>query len=230
LFQDGIPSSIDQKRIDMLNELGFTWDAQEASWERQMDELRVFHEKYGTCDVSRSDKDHRKLYRWIREQRRIYRDRNATGQTGGLSEKRITALKSVGFVFDSVGATFSLKLAELTAFYREHNHCDVTNENHDLYQWLQKIRRQYQMKLNGKESILQQRHIQALDNMEFPWIVNEADTNSEHNDEESLLTSTSSASNTSSSSFSAHAPGVNIKRESTYKHCAARPLKKRRID
>jgi hypothetical protein len=213
----------------MLNEIGFTWDAQEASWEKQMNELRTFHEKYGTCDVSRSDKDHRKLYRWIREQRRVYRDRNSRGQMGGLSENRITALKSVGFAFDSVSGTFSSRLAELTTFHREHNHCEVTYENPDLYQWLQRIRKQYHMKMNGKESMLQQWHIQALDKMEFKWILHEADSNADQSDEESLVMSTLSSSKSSSSS---PALSMNTKRNRNDEHVAiaARPLKKRHID
>ena len=207
----------------MLNEIGFTWDAQEVSWERQMGELRLFYEKYGTCDISRSDKGSRKLYRWIREQRRIYRDRNAMDLTGGLSEKRIAALKSIGFAFESIGGTFSLRLAELIDFYREYNHCQVPREKDDLYQWLQRIRRQYKMKMDGKESILQERHIQALNRIEFPWILDEADSITEHVEDDSLRTSTSK-----SSAF-AHSSTENMKMDGNSESCIARPLKKRRV-
>ena len=212
----------------MLNEIGFTWDAQEASWDRQMDELRSFHEKHGTSDVSRSDQSNRKLYRWIREQRRIYRDRNATGQTGGLTEKRIAALESVGFAFDSVGGTFSSRLNDLIDFHREQNHCQVPRENADLYQWSQRIRMQYQMKLDGKDSVLHQRHIQALDKIKFPWISNGANGTGNYIDlvdEVSLVTSRSIASLSS-----VHAASDCSKRESNEKYCITRPLKKRRVD
>lgn len=209
----------------MLNEIGFTWDAQEASWKRQMDALRSFHEKYGTSDVSRSDQANRKLYRWIREQRRIFRDRNAIGQTGGLSEKRIAALESVGFAFDSVGGTFPSRLAELIDFHREHKHCQVPRESSDLYQWSQRIRMQYQMKLDGKESVLQQRHIQALDKIGFRWTFDEANSNTEYFDEGSLVSSRSVAS-----SSSIHTVSDSSKRESNDTYCIARPLKKRRVD
>ena len=214
----------------MLNELGFTWDAQEASWERQMDELRVFHEKHGTCDVSRSDNDHRKLYRWIREQRRVYRDRNATGLPGGLSEKRIAALKGVGFDFDTVCGTFSARLAELIAFHQEHKHGEVTQENQDLYEWLQKIRRQYHLMLHGKGSMLQQRHIQALNKLEFPWMASKTNNSTDNHDEVSLVTTSSSTYNTSTAS-SEETSIVNSNRTgSSDTYSMARPLKKRRID
>jgi hypothetical protein len=215
-----LSSSIDQKRIDMLNTIGFTWDAQEASWEKQMDELRTFREKYGTCDISRSDKDHRKLYRWIREQKRIYRDKNAAGQPGGLSEKRLSELKSVGFTFDSVSATFSSRLAELTTFHQEHNHCEVKPENHELYQWIQWVRKQHDLKLNGKEHMLQERHIQSLNKMEFSWKVYDEDSTNNHNDTGSCLMSTTSSSNCASSTSS-------LESERSSKN--TRPLKKRRI-
>ena len=221
---------MDQKRIDKLNEIGFTWDAQEASWERQMDELCAFYEKYGTCDVSRSDKDHHKLYRWIREQKRIYRDKNEMGQSGGLSEKRISALKGIGFIFDSVGTTLTSQQADLTKFHREQSHCELANENHELNQWVQRVRNQYQNKLNGKESMAQPRHIQAFTKMEFSCALDESDSITYHDDEELHLASMSSTSNTSSSSFSEHSSLMHNKRNSNDKYMNTLPLKKRRVD
>ena len=115
-------------------------------------------------------------------------------------------------------------------FHREQSHCELANENHELNQWVQRVRNQYQNKLNGKESMAQPRHIQAFTKMERSCTSDESDSITYHDDEESHLASISSTSNTSSSSFSEHSSLMNNKRNGNDKYMNTLPLKKRRVD
>lgn len=220
LFQDGIPCAIDQNRINILNELGFTWDAQEASWDRQMDELRAFYAEYGTCNVSRSDHNHRKLYRWMREQRRVFRDRNAIGRSGGLSDKRLAALKSVGFSFEVVDTSFSSRALSTGGNRSEPTFSEIPSEKEDLHLWLQSIQRQYEMTMKTKETMLQRPRIEDRTKIEA--------CNIYQNDEVSLLTS----STCNASLSTGHISSDNSKRR-RYDDCFSAPgspLKTSRIN
>jgi hypothetical protein len=54
-------------RIDALNEIGFSWKAQEDSWEKNYEELCKFYEEYGHTRVPRSAGP---FWNWVDRQRR----------------------------------------------------------------------------------------------------------------------------------------------------------------
>jgi Helicase associated domain len=170
-YQENLSCGIDQDRIDRLNEIGFTWDAQEAAWDRQMDHLREFHRIHGHCDVPRDDVQFPRLYLWIREQRRHYKLMEK-GQSTLLTKARLDALNSVGFSFDSLGVIFSSRLQELSEFRRVHGHCHVPpdySQNAKLFGWIQRMKKEYKLTMSGQSSTLSDAHICAMNELEFPW-------------------------------------------------------------
>ena len=44
---------LSKERIDALKEIGFVWDAHEAAWRLQFEELKAYKEKNGHCNVPR---------------------------------------------------------------------------------------------------------------------------------------------------------------------------------
>ena len=78
-----------QKRIDLLDAIGFEWDPYKAAWDEMYKQLLQYKEKYGTTRV---DKSHPKLADWVylqRYQRKV----------GLLSEERVKLLDTIGFVW-----------------------------------------------------------------------------------------------------------------------------------
>ena len=72
LMKTGNPSSITAERIQLLNELGFAWNAQEEAWKRQIRDLVAFAKENGHCHVPLNHKKYPKLGLWVKEQRRHY--------------------------------------------------------------------------------------------------------------------------------------------------------------
>ena len=59
------PSHISEERISLLNGLGFTWNAKEATWDRRFEELKEYKGRFGDCTVTVSE-DFPQLGRWVR--------------------------------------------------------------------------------------------------------------------------------------------------------------------
>ena len=81
-----------QRRIDLLDELGFEWDPSEAKWEQMFNELVKYKKEFGTANVSRYCKKVPRLGTWVSTQR-------ARKKRGQLRSTRIALLDSIGFVW-----------------------------------------------------------------------------------------------------------------------------------
>ena len=240
-YQENLPCGIDSKRIACLNEIGFTWDAQEAAWDRQMDHLREFHRIHGHCDVPRDDAQFPKLYLWMREQRRHYKLMKQ-GQASLLTKARIDALKSVCFSFDTLGAIFTSRLQDLSEFRRRHGHCHVppgycTKANCKLFGWTQRLKKEYKAKMSGQKSTLSEAHIKALNELEFPWLSGKPEENcpvARESSDAADDTTLSSSSEDENDSVTSAETGASLVEKSSVSslegdHMCGRPLKKRRI-
>jgi hypothetical protein len=112
-------NGLSDDRTAMLDAIGFVWDAREAKWLANLEELKRFEEVHGDCLVPR---DHIvngvKLGEWVSWQRTAY---NGTG----LSKERIAKLKEIGFVWDAREAKWLANLEELKGFKEENGDCLV---------------------------------------------------------------------------------------------------------
>ena len=64
---------ITQKKIDMLNAIGFVWDRASNTWSQRYENLKDFHAIHGHCRIPKNYKD-QVLYRWITKERIKYRN------------------------------------------------------------------------------------------------------------------------------------------------------------
>jgi hypothetical protein len=55
-----------QERIDLLNDLGIAWNAQEAKWFAKFDELTKYKELNGDCLVPKVYQPNPSLGLWVR--------------------------------------------------------------------------------------------------------------------------------------------------------------------
>lgn len=101
-FQKGMDTPLTQARIDVLDQIGFVWNAQEAAWQRNFHELVSIHERYGTWIVPPDHPANRKLCLWVKEQRR-HGKLLMQGMPSHMTAERAQQLEKVGFCFDPTG-------------------------------------------------------------------------------------------------------------------------------
>jgi len=83
-----------QGQIQMLDKLGFVWNANDAAWEERFREFKEYKETYNNCNVPRNNKQYKALAEWVERQRRLY-----NGSEGDLtiSPTRVKKLEAIGF-------------------------------------------------------------------------------------------------------------------------------------
>ena len=99
LFHKNQDTSMTQDRIDLLDEIGFVWNAQEAAWERKLHALASFHRKYRHWKIPIDHPKYQKLALWVKEQRR-HRSLKNQGKSSHMTVERIRRLEEIGFRFD----------------------------------------------------------------------------------------------------------------------------------
>jgi len=99
LLMSGKQSSMTQKRIKLLENIGFTWDSHEACWQERLKELLDYKSKYGNCAVPAKFKSNIKLATWVKCQRRQYK-LFQEGRPSNMTINRILMLENHGFDWD----------------------------------------------------------------------------------------------------------------------------------
>lgn len=146
-------------RIRRLNEIGFVWDAQEASWQDMYQRLLVFKEKNNgstsvpfTSQEGNKDNDNdqpsESLGVWVRAQRQ---------QRGELSEKRLQLLNEIGFEWDPLEAQWT-EMFDRLCIYQKQNDGSTNvpgsySPDPELGFWVNTQRRAYKRKTLPVERI-----------------------------------------------------------------------------
>ena len=175
LRQDGKNSSITPKRIELLNEIGFAWNAQEAAWERHLTDLKGFKEEFGDCLVPLEHPKYPKLGLWVKEQRRHYTLMKQS-KPSHMTEERARALNTVGFCWDTHEAVWGERLRELAEYKARFGDCKVPTNfsaNPKLGTWVHHQRRQYKKLMEGKRCHITAKRVRALESIGFVWFPRE---------------------------------------------------------
>jgi hypothetical protein len=90
-----IKGKLSEERIDLLNEIGFSWriKCHDDFWEKMCKSLIAYKEAHGHCNVT-SDAENIQLARWVDRQRRAKKN-------GKISEEKIRELEDIGFTWSS---------------------------------------------------------------------------------------------------------------------------------
>jgi Helicase associated domain len=99
LMIEGKPSSMTEDRVNALENIGFVWDSQNASWEERLGELREFCAVFQHCNVPSSYGENPQLATWIKCQRRQYK-LYVEGKPSNITKQRIEKLESLGFEWE----------------------------------------------------------------------------------------------------------------------------------
>lgn len=124
------------ERIAKLDAIGFAWASSRKAdvklgeqmvteaWKSQFDELVVYKQAHGDCDVPTKWKQNERLANWVSMQRQL-KNRDA------LPEPRVKLLGEIGFNWraDHDRQSWDVRYAELLQFKDTHGHCDVPVRN-----------------------------------------------------------------------------------------------------
>lgn len=168
-FIQKLSPSTKATRIRRLNEIGFVWDAREASWQDMYQRLLQYKEENdgstmvpfaspeGSGDGNEQSES---LGVWVKVQRNKQ-------QLGEMSEKRLLLLNDIGFVWDPQEAQWGEMYDRLCKYRKEHNGSTRVPRSYpsdpELGAWLNTQRRAY------KRKTLPQERIDRLDSIGFIW-------------------------------------------------------------
>jgi len=170
-FIQKLSPSTKATRIRRLNEIGFVWDAQEASWQDMYQRLLVYKEENNgsttvpfwsqeTTQNGSNEQQHDSLGRWVKLQRH-------KKQHGEMSEKRLLLLNQIGFEWDPQEAQWAEMFDRLCKYQRAHNGSTRVPRSYpqdpELGVWLNTQRRAY------KRKTLPQERIDRLDSIGLAW-------------------------------------------------------------
>jgi hypothetical protein len=113
------------------------------------------------------------LAQWVKRQR--YQSKlKKEGRHTTLTDERLMALESLGFIWDSHRAIWEERCNELCAFHRLHGHANVPSkypENPQLAIWVKGQRRHYSLYQSGKRSSINKERTSKLNRLGFTWNV-----------------------------------------------------------
>jgi len=95
-------NSLTEERIQQLENIGLEWisnlkgSACNKSWEKHYQNLSLYKENHGHCNVPKNWKDNKELGSWVRNQRAQYWSMKIS-KKGPMTRKRVLALEHIGF-------------------------------------------------------------------------------------------------------------------------------------
>lgn len=177
-----------QERINLLNDLGFTWtirsrDSLGESWNQRLDELKQYKQQFGSCLVPSRYPPNPELGIWVGTQRTQYRLYQQAKQSGNrilhstaMSEDRICQLEELGFIWalrTGPDNGWRKHIGELADFRANHGHCAVPGNykgNPKLGEWAVAVRDTYKQRDDGKIGVLDEEKVAELDTLGFSWM------------------------------------------------------------
>ena len=149
------------KYIRRLDSIGFVWEIQEhVPWEKMYQRLIAYKNQHNCTNVPERSKEDRKLGRWVKTQRGLYKKKEQ-------SKNRIKHLESIGFVWDMLDAQWMKMYSRLVEYKRQHHGSTAVpyrnKEDPTLGIWVNKQRSVYNKdKLSGKR-------LELLNSIDFVW-------------------------------------------------------------
>lgn len=184
---NGQQASITQQRIDMLNSIGFQWNANETAWDQHFKLLRAWQHKNGNCRVPHSFVvEGVSLGKWISRQRTYYKNLIKGHGKVCITQERIDQLNSIGFEWriyckeqsPAADTGWNQNFQLLQEFYNKTGHFRVPSDfevgSVKLGVWVQMQRKTCHKGIlpEGKHEPITQEHIDQLNSIGFDWNVN----------------------------------------------------------
>ncbi|MDD2709965.1 MAG: helicase associated domain-containing protein [Verrucomicrobiae bacterium] len=114
-------NSLRDDRRQRLEQLGFIWNTNDASWERNFQKFAEFQKQHGHGNVLLHNTSDQKLWQWTHAQKTAL-------SRGKLSVERQRRLDELGFVWDAEEAFWDKRVAALQAFKRQYGTFDIPSD------------------------------------------------------------------------------------------------------
>eukprot|EP00586_Coscinodiscus_wailesii_P003168 CAMPEP_0172489756 /NCGR_PEP_ID=MMETSP1066-20121228/19962_1 /TAXON_ID=671091 /ORGANISM="Coscinodiscus wailesii, Strain CCMP2513" /LENGTH=862 /DNA_ID=CAMNT_0013257847 /DNA_START=239 /DNA_END=2827 /DNA_ORIENTATION=+ len=200
-LKDGSSSRMTHDRVEALERLGFEWsraeslnrvtsgekpDASNKVWMKQYEKLQDFKSREGHCNISQYGIADPYLSKWVKTQRHMYK-LMMEGKSSGLTERRIEALKKLGFEWsrgdnlcrnepdtkpNMYRKVWMKQYKKLKKFKSQEGHCNVPkhySQDQSLGLWVSTQRNEYRKLMKNQESCMTEERIEALEKIDFVW-------------------------------------------------------------
>lgn len=150
---------LSRERVEELDRLGFLWESNRRLWQNYFDALAQFIKEHGHSFVPIDYEENPSLAKWVRNLRKDVRRQS-------VSERRIAALRAIGFDFEVREKVWYERFDQLRLFKERFGHCLVPNawpENRTLSRWVSHQRQCYK---NGQ---IEAERVALLDSLGFVW-------------------------------------------------------------
>lgn len=97
-FQQSKPSCMNLERIQLLESIGFAWNAHDATWDEKLNQLCLYKQTRGNSNIPSHDPANPQLSTWAKCQRRQYR-LFMSGMPSNMTTARIEKMNLLGFVW-----------------------------------------------------------------------------------------------------------------------------------
>ena len=148
-------TALTPERVEALQSINFSFESPRThTWALRFDELCIYKSIHGDCLVPLKYDPFPGLGVWVRNQRTLYRNFLQMGKISkSLSKEKISALQSIGFVWDTQrNDLWKKRFDELMDFKAVYGHCLVPehyHENPQLGIWVVNQRTAYKNFLAG---------------------------------------------------------------------------------
>jgi len=158
------------ERVNLLNELGFVWDAKEAAWREGYEQLKLYLEENKHIMVPQGfvTKDNFTLGRWVLNQRGEFKaaqkkkDAKGAGGQGHFGHyaegsERVNLLNELGFVWDAKEAAWQEGYVQLKLYLEDNKHVMVpqrfvAKDNFKLGRWVLNQRNRFKLAQKKKDA------------------------------------------------------------------------------
>ena len=188
--ENGESSFLDNHRVEVLKEMGFSWAGRpgpakgtrkatrliDESWDEMMEELTKFKQQYGHCDVPRNseDEEYAALYKWVCGVRKEHKALPENAESPVLDDSRVEALNALGFSWaarsgPAKGSRRRSTEEEISRFdtmlpqLKDHKDDGIAiRANPPLQLWISDMRKEYRLLQENKDSFLTQERVVQL--------------------------------------------------------------------
>jgi hypothetical protein len=102
--EEGKHSNLTDERKQALESIGFVWSTHGARWGDRFEELQLYLEQHGHCNVPKDYTGNHELAVWVKYQRRLYKRMMTRGeQPLTLTPERIQKMNNIGFCWERLG-------------------------------------------------------------------------------------------------------------------------------